>query len=188
MPESPDVSSALKVTLALLNKGDFDYAIIGGLAVVLNGYDRYTQDVDALVWDLDERLEELRSLLIEKDFRPPTDEDMRRARSTRLLHTVWRNEVQVDFMLGLVPFERDALDHAVTVLITDNVSAKVATPEDLIIMKLIASRPQDIADVIALRELHPGVNVERIRAIVLDYAAALESVEIMTNLETWLKN
>ena len=73
-------------------------------------------------------------------------------------------------MLGLVPIERDTLDHALTDPITDDVSAKVATPEDLIIMKLIASRPQDVADVIALRELHPGVNVERIRAIVLDYA------------------
>ncbi len=188
MPENPDVSSAVKATLALLKKGNFDYSIIGGLAVVLNGYDRYTQDVNALVWDLDERLDELRSLLIENEFRPPTDEDMRRARSTRLLHTVWRSEVQVDFMLGLVPFERDTLDHAVTVLLTDDVSAKVATPEDLIIMKLIASRPQDIADVIALRELHPDVNEERIRAVVLEYAEALESAEIMSNLEKWLRN
>lgn len=57
MPDTPNASAATDAAVALITEGGFDYALIGGLAVVLRGHDRSTQDVDALVWDLDERLE-----------------------------------------------------------------------------------------------------------------------------------
>lgn len=63
--------------------------------------------------------------------------------------------------------------------------AKVASPEDLIIMKLTASREKDIQDVIALKEFYPDLDRRRIRTIVMDYAEALERPDIIENLERW---
>jgi len=155
------------------------------LAVILRGHDRYTRDVDALVWDLDDRLDEFASLLPKHGFRPPTTEQLRLSKTTRLLHTLWQEEVFVDFMLGLFPFERETLDHATSMDLGHGGVAKVATPEDLVIMKLTASREKDIQDVIALKELYPDLDRHRIRTIVTDYAEALERPDIVENLERW---
>jgi hypothetical protein len=105
------------------------------------------------------------------------------ARSTRLLHTVWNEEVFVDFMLGFFPFERETLDQATSMDLGRGAHAKIATPEDLVIMKLTASRDRDIQDVIALKELYPDLNRDRIRTIVTEYAEALERPEILANLD-----
>ena len=185
MPDTPNVSAATDALLTVLTEARLDYALIGGLAVVLRGHDRITQDVDALVWGLDERLDELVALLEKHGFRAPTPDQLRRAAATRLLHTVWQGQVVVDFMLGLVPFEREALDHATTMELDNGATARVATPEDLVIMKLIASRDKDITDVIALKELYPDLDRQRIRTIVSDYAEVLERPDIVENLDRW---
>ncbi len=185
MTDTPNISAATDAAIAALTDGGFDYALIGGLAVILRGHDRYTRDVDALVWGLDDRLEEFASGLPGHGFRPPTTEQLRLSKSTRLLHTIWEEEVYVDFMLGLVPFEREALDHATAMVLDHGVTAKVATPEDLVIMKLIASRERDITDVIALKELYPELDRHRIRTIVTEYAEALERPDITENLDRW---
>jgi hypothetical protein len=70
--DTPNVSAATDAALAALRDGGFDYALIGGLAVILRGHDRYPRDVDALVWDLDDRLDEFASLLPKYGLRPPT--------------------------------------------------------------------------------------------------------------------
>ena len=88
-------------------------------------------------------------------------------------------------MLGLVPFEPEAIDHANAMALDNGVAAQVATPEDLIIMKLIASREKDISDVIALKELYPDLDRDRIRSIVSDYAQVLERSDIIQNLDRW---
>jgi hypothetical protein len=181
--DTPNVSAATSAALATLREGGFDYALIGGLAVVLRGHDRYTRDVDALVWDLDNRLDELAALLPKHGFRSLTTEQLLLSKSTRLLHTNWKGEVFVDFMLGVLPFERETLDHATPMDLGLGGVAKVATPEDLVIMKLIAAREKDIQDVIALKELYPDLDRNRIHTIVTDYAEALERPDISENLE-----
>lgn len=185
MTDTPDVSAATEAALAALTDGGFDYALIGGLAVILRGHDRYTRDVDALVWELDDRLDDLALLLPKYGFRPLTSDELDLSKSTRLLHALWKEEVYVDFMLGLFPFERETLDRATPMDLGHGGMAKVAAPEDLIIMKLIASRDRDIQDVIALKELYPNLSRERVRAIVCDYAEALERPDIFENLDRW---
>ena len=127
MTDTPNVSAATDATLAALTKGGFDFALIGGLAVVLRGHDRYTRDVDALVWNLDGRLDELSSLLLEHGFRSPTPEELRISKTTRLLHTLWQGEVYVGFMLGMFPFECETLDNATTLDLGHGVVGRVAT-------------------------------------------------------------
>jgi hypothetical protein len=170
-----------------LAEGGFEYALVGGVAVIVNGHNRYTVDVDALVWDLDVRLDELLSLLKARDIVPVTGEQPQLARRNRLIHLIWQGRTYVDVMLGFLPLERDILDHAKTMDLREGLPAKIASPEDLVIMKLTASRAKDIQDVIALKELYPDLDRDRIRAIVTDYAEALERQDILDNLRMWFR-
>ncbi|MGD9091664.1 MAG: hypothetical protein PVF74_02370 [Anaerolineales bacterium] len=48
------------------------------------------------------------------------------------------------------------------------------TPEDLIILKAVAHRPQDLTDIQAIAASHPTLDKERIRFWVEQFAEALE--------------
>jgi hypothetical protein len=187
LPDIPNVSSATERLLSALVEGAFEYALIGGLAVVLHGYDRQTRDVDALVWDLDRRLEELIALLQVRGFRLATPDQLAKARATRILHLLAEDDTAIDVFLGFLPFEREAVDRAVTMSLTDGLTASIASPDDLIIMKLIASRDRDLYDVIALLDLYPDVDKQRVRRVVTEYAEVLERPEILRNLQERVK-
>ncbi|MBX7132081.1 MAG: nucleotidyltransferase [Fimbriimonadaceae bacterium] len=183
MPDTPNVSSATERLLSALAEGAFEYALVGGLAVVLHGYDRYTRDVDALVWNLDDRLEELVGLLRERGFRLADADQLATARASRILHLLADDDTAVDVFLGFLPFEQEAIKRATAMTLREGVTGRVITPEDLIIMKLIASRSRDLYDVIALVDLYPDLDKDRIRTIVRDYAETLERPDILKNLE-----
>ncbi len=110
MSDTPNVSAATDAALAALTAGGFDYALIGGLAVILRGHDRYTQDVDALVWNLDDRLDELAALLSKYGFSPPSKKELRLSNSTRLRTDESRNKpVGNPYPAGGCPSVRMAL-------------------------------------------------------------------------------
>jgi hypothetical protein len=58
-------------------------------------------------------------------------------------------DVKVDLAVGLSGFERQAVTRAERIEIAGSMIS-VATAEDLIIMKVLAGRPQDDQDVLAL--------------------------------------
>ncbi len=52
---------------------------------------------------------------------------------------------------------------------------RVARPEDLVIYKLVAGRPQDVDDVEKLLALHVAtIDLDRVRAVLQDFCATLE--------------
>ncbi len=94
MTDAPNVSAATDAALAALTDGGFDYAFIGGLAVILRGHDRYTSDVDALVWDLDDRLDELALLLPKTYFVDPAKGDD--SNSCAAPNSAWKTLVRLN--------------------------------------------------------------------------------------------
>ena len=187
MPDIPKVSVATDDLLSILLQGHFEYALIGGLAVVLQGHDRYTQDVDALVWDLDDRLEQFIQLAAGRGLRLAKPDGLAEALSGRILYLLAKDGTAVDVFLGFLPFEREVIERATTMALHDGVTGLVSTPEDLIIMKLIAGRSQDMYDIIALCELYPDIDKERVRRVVSEYAEFLERPDILQNLEDQIK-
>jgi len=182
LPEIPDVSDVTDALISILQEGHFEYALIGGLAVVLQGHNRFTQDVDALVWDLDNRLEQLVQIADKRGFRLARLDGLDHVRSTRILHLLAEDGTAVDVFLGFLPFEHDVIHRAERMAIHEGLTAFVATPEDLIIMKLIASRSRDLYDVTALLELYPDIDKDRVRRVVIEYAEFLDRPEILQNL------
>jgi predicted nucleotidyltransferase len=62
----------------------------------------------------------------------------------------------------MLPFEVEMVARS-TVVDLGSVQVRLPTPEDLIIMKALANRPKDLADIQAVAASHPDLDQARIR-------------------------
>lgn len=159
------------------------YAIIGGLAVVIRGYDRFTQDIDAVLWSADDVLPELIASFVSHGFSLRSADGERFARQNRVLLLNSPQGRGVDLSLGALPFEFELIDRATQESIQSDARYPVASVEDLIIMKLIAGRDRDLDDVMRLTEIYPDIDRARIRKLVSEFAEILENPGTIDNLK-----
>ena len=97
----------------------------------------------------------------------------------------WR--VPLDVSLALLPFELEAIQRARRVDYA-GISLRIPSPDDLIIYKLVASRPKDLDDAEKLLSLHAeALDIERIRRVVGEFAEILEDLERPKILEALLR-
>jgi hypothetical protein len=61
------------------------------------------------------------------------------------------------------------------------------TPEDLIIMKMVAHRPQDMIDVKTILQTYPKLDRKRVQKWVKEFSKTLENPDILTDLKKLLK-
>jgi hypothetical protein len=59
--------------------------------------------------------------------------------------------------------------------------------EDLLIMKAVAQRPQDLRDIEGLLDAHPDTDLERVLATVREFAAALTMPDLLDGFERVLE-
>ena len=83
--ESHHLYSALKSISLLLKDNDVEGMIIGGLAVSLVGRARYTNDIDLVILDLDDRLPEIISRLKKLGIEPRIEDVEKFAHKARVL-------------------------------------------------------------------------------------------------------
>lgn len=122
------------------------YAVVGGLATVLRGRPRFTQDVDVLLdvpqLALPGLLDELARLGF--DFDPPTVID----EYVRQHMTAFRfGSVRIDWLKPVLPLYARTLVEATALSWTPGHSLRVASAEGLILTKMVAFRPQDQMDI-----------------------------------------
>ncbi len=189
MSEPTDLTPLLAVLrdlVAWLKAGKVPGVVIGGLAASLLGRPRLTRDVDALVL-MDEGLwADFLTAGAGYGFGPRRDDALAFAQKTRvLLARHQESGIDVDIVFGSLPFEREAVARATWVEL-GGVRAPLPLPEDLIIMKAVAHRPQDLADIEAILAAHPKLNLRRARRWVREFAAVLSMPEILNDLEALL--
>jgi predicted nucleotidyltransferase len=161
-------------------------AIIGGVAASLLGKPRLTKDVDAVVLDMDAQA------LIDGGapfgFVPRIADAVDFARNTRMvLLRFSEGAIDIDLSLGALPFEYEVIDRSSMIDVSPGVSIRVASPEDIIIMKAVAGRGRDIMDIENIIRANPDLDVERIRRWVREFSAVLEMPEIHDALEKLLQ-
>lgn len=160
--------------------------VIGGLAASLLGEARSTVDVDAVVLLDDDRWQAFYDTGPQFGFAPRLEDALAFARQSRVLLMQHRQSgINIDISFGGLPFEKEAVEQAIA-LDVGGVMVPVATPEDLIIMKAVAHRAQDLLDIQQLLEVHPKLDVKRVRRWVRDFAEVLEMPEILADLERLL--
>lgn len=158
--------------------------VIGGVAAGLQGQPRLTEDVDVVVLDVD--ADALLNSGKHHGFEPRVADVLEFSRRTRVLLMRHRSGVDVDLSLGALPFEREMIERAQTID-AGGLQIRVATAEDLIIMKALARRPQDIADIAGIIEVQSDLDVDRIRRWLREFSAVLEMPEILDDLEMLLR-
>ncbi len=134
-----------KKILTLLEKHQFDYLIIGGLAVSVIGEARMTMDLDILIFIEKSETEQLLKLARAKGFgfdRKAFDEDF----TLRGIFKLTCDDFHVDFICGAMPFELEALKRKQFISLY-GMRIPFPTPEDLILFKLIPGREKDLFDI-----------------------------------------
>lgn len=166
--ELPALDFVVSLCAAILAEAGAQYALIGGVAVSARGYIRTTADVDFLI-----HIERVRiPALLEKfaSARCRFDHAATLAHiSGREIARVRFQDVQIDLIPAVLPFFHEILRRATEESI-GGVAVRTGTAEDLLVLKLLANRNQDKADVDGLlAALGPGLDVAYVR----DRAAAL---------------
>lgn len=129
----------------ILQDHDLQFALIGGLASSIRGRVRVTADIDIVI-DCDvpaavKFLERLDSKL----YRPFVEDPQLSIRQFYVLPLEdVESRIRIDLAIGASGFEKMVVQRA---SIPDDYSIPVATAEDLLLMKLMAGRAQDISDI-----------------------------------------
>jgi hypothetical protein len=159
---------SVEAIVRALNVADVRYLVAGGLAVVAHGYVRFTADVD-LILDLEDKnvrrgLDALKAL----GYRPRAPVPIDQFADSSIRQN-WIREK------GMTVFSLNSPDHAATEVdifaqepldfaraygaasrmeIAPGLSATFVSLDDLIMLKRVAARPEDLTDITRLIEIN----------------------------------
>ncbi|MCP4251597.1 MAG: hypothetical protein GY778_31555 [bacterium] len=136
---------AFEALVAAFNEHDVRYAIIGGLAIIQHTRVRTTDDIDALLTVPQTAMPGLFEALRQRGFDIDLERNIREFRDGGFT-SIRFADVMVDLMRPLLPAYAHVLDRAINTDILGH-QVRISSAEGLIVMKLIAMRPQDEADV-----------------------------------------
>lgn len=176
---SRGLARTLDALAPVLERHSGHSVVIGGIAVIARGVPRVTRDVDIAFAGARVTLRGLSAELATAGVVPRiADAIAFGAESQVLLLRHAKTGVDVDVSLAWLPFEMEAMSAAGPVTI-GGTTLPVAQPEDLVIYKAIAWRPQDQQDVERLLVLHgTRMDLARIRRHVRELGEAMEQDRI----------
>ena len=148
-------------------------AIIGGVAASVLGRPRLTQDIDVLV--MLERQEWTPFLRAGRDFGfvPRIDDALDFAETSRVLLVLHQpSGIPIDVVLGALPLEDEIVRGARNLEIA-GVRLPLVAPESIVVMKTLARRARDIADIEGILEVHDRLDLGWIRTRLTEFDQAL---------------
>lgn len=148
MSGTTDISKALKELQVFFKRQGWKYCLIGGLAAIRWGHVRFTRDIDLVVLtgigDEEAYVDQMLSAFQPRSTHPAARQF---ALENRVLLLKSSTGVPIDVSLGAIGFEEHMLDRATLATIVPGQKFLIASPEDLIVMKSVAGRPQDWQDI-----------------------------------------
>ena len=163
---------------------DWRFCFIGGLPVQHWGEPRLTRDVDVTVLaGFGGEQDFISSILDLYEPRRPDAEEF--ALRNRVLLVRSGSGVSLDISLGALPFEEEMICRASNVEFLPGIELCICSPEDLIVMKCFAGRPQDWQDVasVIVRQGAENLDWKYISSNIGPLAAVKEEPEIIERLE-----
>lgn len=179
-PAALELLAALGPVLARWGR----WYLFGAQAVIVYGVPRLSADVDvtlALVPDTPERFAEE---MVKAGFalRVEDAEFVRRTRVMPFVHLA--TGMPLDVVLAGSGLEDEFLDRAVVTEI-GGTAVPVIDPADLVIAKVLASRPKDLEDAHALWRLHGSeLNADRVRRTLGLLEQALSQNDLVSTFES----
>jgi len=154
-PESRETISQFEKLLAALATNGVDFAVVGGIAVILNGYPRLTADADILVSDTKENLRKLLDCLShwgEGFARELEPEDFAAQEGCIRISEVFDLDIFVRMREKSLDYFRPRLRF----LESGSSRIPYLSAQDLIFLKSGSWREKDKLDVAALQEILPN--------------------------------
>ncbi len=132
----------------------WQFCVIGGLALLRWGEPRFTRDVDVTLITGFGREDEFITPLLSSGYRGRIPEAAEFARRNRVLLLDSPQGVPIDIALAGVPFEALVVERASLYEFEAGCLLRTCSAEDLIVQKLFAFRTRDVLDVetVALRQ------------------------------------
>lgn len=155
--------------IKMLDDGQVDYVVVGGLAVALHGYHRLTLDVDVVLAMSEDNLRRFIACARRNGLQPTIPVPIESLANPELIETWYVEKGMLAFSLRakdayatvidvlvrpVVPFEelrRDASRVAVGTL-----NVPIASIDHLIVMKSGTGRAKDVLDIEELRKIQAG--------------------------------
>lgn len=157
----------------LLEHFDNQGLIIGGIAASLLGKPRFTADIDAVILLSVDDLPKLIDAASQQDITPRiADAEIFAQKNRVLLLRHQTSGINIDISLGILPFEIEMIERSQEIKV-GGLHLRLPTPEDLIILKAVAHRPQDLIDIQGIAASNPDLDKERVRFWVEQFGAAL---------------
>jgi Nucleotidyltransferase of unknown function (DUF6036) len=161
--------------------------VVGGMAVNLLGRERATKDVDALVYVDDGAWAELVASAKPYGFVSRLRDPLELAAKVRVIPLVHSPTfITVDIILGALPFEREVIRRSIRKK-ARGIEVPLPMPADLVVMKIVASRPHDLGDVEGVLDKNPRLSIARVRRIVRELAVGLDLPDLVQTLEDILR-
>ena len=184
----PGFLDALAALNQALDDIDAPSMVIGGVAVIALGVARLTVDIDATIQGRSSDPERMLKIFAQHDIQPRIAGASEFARSRQIVLARHRaSGVSIDASLAWLPFEEEAIQFS-QVADYSGISIRVPRPEDLIIYKLVAGRPQDLDDVEKLLAFYKGkLSLDRIRSWIQQFSEVLEGPDRLAILEQLLE-
>ena len=147
-----DVDQALRDAVQILDKLNLPYAIMGGLAVRAHSIPRATRDVDITIAASPSDIRQLAEAFEELGYTFPPVYDSGwtdRVAEMPLVKFRWHmpgGELDIDMFVADSPFQHAYMARR-QLARTGDLDAWIVSPEDLILLKVVAGRPRDLVDV-----------------------------------------
>ena len=163
-------------------------AIIGGLAVALRGFARTTLDVDAVVFIEEAGWPSFLTIGSTYSIESRIPEPLAFAKEASIfLLSHAPSGVDLDITLGQLAYEKLIIRRAVPKKI-GKATVPIATVEDLIVLKAVANRPRDLADIQGLLEVNTSIDLAYIREQIEELAAMADLPDAAREFERILTN
>lgn len=141
-----------RACLDLLKARRTKYLIVGGVAVTAIGEPRFTADLDAIVFVDPIHLERLISYATNHGFTGDLEDELAVARAGGSVRLT-RGRFHFDLIIRSLFIEDQALARSRTIKVFRR-SVRFPSPEDLLVLKLVAGRPRDLLDLEGIVRRH----------------------------------
>ena len=182
-----DVLTAASGLQTFCERQGWRFCIIGGIAVQRWSQPRVTRDVDlTLLTGFGGEDRFIAALTAEYPVRRPDAAQF--ARRSRVLLLQTRDGTGIDISLGALPFEECVVSRASLFTFAPGFDLRTCSAEDLLVLKLFASRPLDIRDAegVVLRN-HKHLDWTYVEEQLRPLAELKEEPEIMNTLASLKK-
>jgi hypothetical protein len=185
-PPASSIADALRALATALDGAEVRWYVFGAQAAIAYGSTRVTKDIDVTVELPPDGVRVLVDALRAVAVAPRIDDVDDFIARTRVVPMVHRpTGMPIDVVLAGPGMEELFLSRARRLRMAD-VDVSVASPEDILVMKILAGRPHDREDALSVLRGRPDLDLAAVRSTLSALEGALDQSDLTPVLESLL--